>query len=267
MWEALKMRPIKNIFLVFAAIFLLFSLSSCVEAPPQLTVVSINPPGNFDAVLIINGDTEIPSRKSNAAWEAYYTFRLWGHYESFFHPNWDFGPNREHIETYKSIETAVLRVTEHGITFDIELNTEIFGNRYSTATLNIKNRSVTDGTAYGRGIALFFIRVVPLLAVAGGLFYLFGYRKRRSWIAWGIAMLPGTIFINTLISIVGLSPWYREVVLPSILLLETPILLLKLIALCAAINELRRIRTAIYLLVSSGISIAMYVTAYMFLPI
>jgi len=220
-------------------------LTSCQPTPNSLTIISLVPPKDFDVVLIINDDDETKSYKTSRAWEVYNRF-------SFLH--------YAKIE----IENAVLRITAHGETFEINIDTEIVDgllktwNYHSVVMLNIQRKSIIYGISLSRSIFLISLRVCLFIAIMGILFYLFGYLKRRSWIAFTAISLPGEIFINFAINSVGVHPDRIRDVLIIVLCFGLPLLILKLVAMCIAINEHSRWKTILYVITVNFISLVLY---------
>ena len=248
------MQPIKKCLFACILIFLLLIASSCSLPAPYLTLISIMPPKDFDSVLIINDNIEISSHKTKVAWEVYCVFWI----GEFYQP-----PDEPY--TGKKVETAVLRVTAHGETFDININKEIFRNNSDTIAIDIGNKSIMYGTPPSRDLFLVSLRVVLLLAVAIGVFYLFGYRKKRSWIALFAIRLPGAFLISCMIIATNVGP-YRSTFPFFLPLFGAPILLLTLIAMCIAINEHKRTKTALYVVTASFINYVIYCVTQHFLP-
>ena len=247
------MQP-QKCFFACIIIFLLLTLSSCSLPLPNLTLVSIMPPRDFDSVLIINDNIEIPSHRTVAAWETYDTFWLQNFYQL-----------TEDSPIGIEIKTAVLRVTAHGETFYININTEVLDSRYNTVTLSIGNKSIMQGTPLRRDIPLISLRVILLLAVASGLFYLFGYRKKRSWIALYATCLPGAILISSMI-VAGTTDPYRSTFPLFLLYFNIPVLLLTSLAMCIAVSEHNRIKTSLYVATSNIINYVLYLITQRFLP-
>ena len=166
------------------AILSLFVFSSCDYSPSkELTVFSFMPPKDFSATLIINDSIEIPGYEYRKAWEVRCKFYIY-----VLIPGYD---DPEEANAITSVDRAVLRVTANGITFDIDIDTSNFsappisGNspdvvQRSFVTLHLGSKSVSNGIAASRTIALVLVRALLILAVAGALFYCFGYRKRRA---------------------------------------------------------------------------------------
>lgn len=232
-------------------------LSSCQPPSESLTVRSVMPPSDFEIVMIINEEIEITGHKSRSLWEVNY----------YFEYEWSL-PWDDEAGGIVVIETVELRVTAWGETFKINTGARILDDFHSIVKLDIRNRAIEPGTSLSRSIFLVSLRLCLILAVAGALFYLFRYREKRSWIAFAIISLPGEFFINIFIDGANLYvPMGGLIVLLMILFLCGVNFILKLIAMCIAINEHRRLRTILYILTAHAVISVLYILLIAFLPL
>lgn len=221
--------------LVFITIIFVFMLSSCTMPPRPFTVISILPPRDYSCILIINGET-IQGVRSPRIWETHYRFHL----------PFDFYP-----PVGTDNQTAALRVTAHGETFDIEIDTEIFSPFSIEVTLDTRNRTITQGVPVGRTIFLFSLRVIFFIALAGAIFYGLGYREKKSWI-----IFAATSLIHEILFIILTG---RDTFLALLLRFFFGTNLLLLIAMCILVEEHRRKRNAglyavLYALATNAVS-------------
>jgi len=242
----------KKIFLICLGLCFVFVLSSCTPPLPSITVITSMPPKDFDVVLIVNGETEFKVSESRVAWEVQFCFEYYG---------WK-------MEDYakNGIEYAVLRITAHNETFEVDIDAACFDDYHSVVTLNVKNKNITYGKPLGRSIFLVSLRSVLGLAAMGSLFYLFGYRKKRSWVSFAIINLPGEVFINILID--GTSI-YREAqlwILGCALFYGIFVFAIKSIAMCIAVNEHKKLKTFLYVYIASNAGFWTLLVSTMFLP-
>ena len=228
-----------------------FLLSSCTDPSPRFTVISFMPPKDFDALLILNDEIEIQGHKSRTAWEIYTNFYINNYME-----------NDEHGK----INNVVLRVTANGESFKINLDTEIYKIENNTVTLDLKNRSVVQGTTLFRTISLNFLRIGLYFVVASSIFYCFGYRKRRSWIAFSIINLPFEIIVSILMTGASYDDSVMLRLMLFVALFGVPVLLLKILAMCVAIKEHRQRRTCLYVFTSAAVIVTLYLMFYTFIP-
>jgi hypothetical protein len=218
------------------------------------------PPEDLHIVLIINDGIEIEGERFSAAWEVQYMFRD-------FYWHWDGDMVNE-----LNIENAILRVTANGETFELNIDTEFLNddsNNHSFIMLNVKDKTIAYRIALSRAIFLISLRVSFLLIVAGFLFYLFGYRKNRSWIVFAVISLPVEVVINILLN--GTSKYYSNAVLITLLAFyfATPLFILKIIALiamCISINEHKKIRTVLYVSITTLINFCLLQVLALLLP-
>ena len=137
---------------------------------------------------------------------------------------------------------------------------------HSLVTLNHRNRTVMSGVPIARSIFLIWLRTGLLASIAGVMFYLFGYRKRRSWIAFAAACLPEIIFMNIYMNAPTPYPLWGFWTLIMIAIITVPVYVLKIIAMCIAINEQRRIKTFLYIYASEGVYGVFLLLWMLFLP-
>ena len=250
------MSNVKKAFMACLAIIFIFALSSCTQSLGYITVLTVMPPKDYDAVLIINGVVRIKGTQSKTAWEVYYRFN----YDEmrFVTDDW----------TNERIETAVLKVTAHGETYEVDLDTEFFDKGYDVVTLDIKNRNITKGTPLGRSVFLISFRVSLILGVAGTIFYAFRFRKKRSWIAFAAISLPGEIYVNILVTGAFANSSLGLLSVPLIVVFfGIPIFIIKTIAMCIAINESQnRIRTVFCSFAASFASFLSLIILTLFFP-
>ncbi len=126
--------------------------------PPSLVIIVTNPPADLTVALAADNE-ETKAAVRHTAWEGYYVF-----YTRDLNTSWDY--------TFK--------VTANGESFScaIEKPLEGYNNIY---TLNLEKRELTPGEAPFRTALLVAVRVLLTLLLEGAVFWLFGFRQKRSW--------------------------------------------------------------------------------------
>jgi len=165
---------------IFIILFLMSGLFAPVASansaePPAFTIIVRFPPNDLSlSIRFADGTTTEAVRlsKTRKAWEAYYRFFYWmakidGH-------------------TLPSFEGASLIVETQNNHFECLLPHSAIGRYNSVLTLDIANETIIMGKSPTRSIILVSMRVGFTLIIEGAVFYLFGYRKKRSWIAFVI---------------------------------------------------------------------------------
>lgn len=129
--------------------------------PPSILFIVPNAPDDMNVKLKL-GDREYEAKVVDKIIEKYYIF-----YSS------DMMRNKPDI--YNFI------VNTENESFEIELAKpyKIFNNTY---TLNLQDQTLTEGILLSRSIMLVAMRVVFTLIIEGVIFWIFGFRDKRSWI-------------------------------------------------------------------------------------
>lgn len=129
--------------------------------PPSILFIVPNAPDDMNVKLKL-GDRVYEAKVVDKIIEKYYIF-----YSS------DMMRNKPDI--YNFI------VNTENESFEIELAKpyKIFNNTY---TLNLQDQTLTEGILLSRSIMLVAMRVVFTLIIEGVIFWIFGFRDKRSWI-------------------------------------------------------------------------------------
>ena len=214
-------RAVKIALLTCAVAPLMFMLSSCTPPPESLTVIAIMPPRDFDVVLIANNQMEIRRTGRRLGWEVHHRFENCWCCDGM------------------NARTLALRVTSRGEIFDINIDAEMLNRHHSVIMLNHRDRTITSGIPQTRSTLLISLRIILITAVMAVIFYLFGYRKIRSWIAFTIIMLtsPWTIFINIIADGEFIFPTGIFSMVMMDWIVGSIVNMLQIAAMCIAINE------------------------------
>jgi hypothetical protein len=143
-------------------------------------------------------------------------------------------------------------VTTADESFEITLDTppQTYQNIY---TLALKNRKLIPGESLKRSVAMVFLRIILTLIFEAGIFYLFGYRKKRSWLVFLIANLLTQCALNIWLAS-SVTPGDSYIVL-NLIFGEFCVFVIELAVFLFAIHEHRRWRTALYVLVANVVSL------------
>jgi len=146
-----------------------------------------------------------------------------------------------------------LQVTTADGAYQIELPPR---NSYtSTFTLDIKTGNLTPGAPAWRPYEFASITIVLTLLIEGVIFYLFGYRKKSSWIAF---------LITNLVTQGYLYVWLNRQDYPSfsgygttfdLILGEFMVVIIEMVALLIAVRERRRLETFLYVILANVVSL------------
>lgn len=220
----------KSLLLLLLPIVLLLSNASpCyANSPPPPSVFIIVPHAPKDLVLTIGS---VQPQRRDKAFESYFGF--------FFQHN-------------KPANVDYLEVNTGNTTYQITLPP--LTSYTTTFTLDLKHMTLTKGASSLRPYAFASITIILTLLIEGIVFYLFGYRKKSSWIIF---------LVTNLITQGFLYVWLNKMVYPSyqaytILYLifgEFWVFIIEIFAFVIPIRERRRLETFLYVLMANLISL------------
>lgn len=140
---------------------------------------------------------------------------------------------------YREIKEAskcTLNVKTDNLTYEISFNKPI--NRYQNIyTLNLGSQTLTPGKSISRSITLVSLRVILTLIIEGVVFYLFGFRERRSWLIFLIINLITQGALNIWIN--GLFP-IETYLFFGLIAIEILIVIVEAIVISSIIKEHRK---------------------------
>jgi hypothetical protein len=160
--------------------------------PPSILIIAANAPDDLEIILLPDN---IKAFKTSRSYETYYYF---------------------YSHQLQSVEYT-FRITTGGESFLVELEHPLqkYNNIY---TLNLGNKTLSPGKSFSRSAFLIFSRVVLTLLVEGLLFFLFGYRQRRSWLVFITVNLLTQLTL--FICLNGTSPFNAEYIIFTLILAE-----------------------------------------------
>jgi hypothetical protein len=159
---------------MLAAFILPGTVSANSAQPPSLIIIVNNPPGDL-SIELVSTDSYKRAVVERAAWKGYFIFY-----------SLDMKPGDE----YKFI------VTSNGKSFECTLDEPVksYSNVY---ILDLSTRELKPGKYPMRSVFLVSIQVVLTLFLEGIIFWLFGFRQKRSWLIFLIVNLitQGALYI------------------------------------------------------------------------
>jgi len=155
---------------IFFLILILFSilipampvnvLANAAE-PPSLVIIVVNPLEDLSIKMVSDGKvTEAKVRQSG--WERYYVF-----YRRDMEP--------DSVYTFSAVTNG------ESFDFVIDKPLKYYNNIY---TLDLSRREITEGKYPFRSAILVSVRVIITLVLEGIVFWLFGFRQKRSWLTF-----------------------------------------------------------------------------------
>ena len=227
----------KKALCILAAVVLCFVLpwpaSANSAEPPCVTVLVLAPPGDLELTIEFDSaQGEEPQRLSGdrMLWEGYYRF----------YGRWDIDP--------EGLTGARLVAETGGESFALPIDPTGFARYNNLITLDVGARTLTQGQPWWRQPLLVVLRVALTLALEGLIFYLWGYREKRSWIVFLMVNLVTQFGVNiAILCFLPAASRTYDAMWAKVLLygpMEVLVILLEAIALPLLLKEQRK-RTAV----------------------
>lgn len=213
--------------------------------PPAILVVVLNAPEDMELFAQVNGEL-IPMQLSSSAWERYYKLH---HYDFPGLPG--------------DVMPAALVAVSGGETKSVPMPAlaDTYNNVY---TLDYASMKLTEGTLPFRAALLTAMRVTLTLVLEGLVFYLFGFRAKRSWVAFFIINLATQGALNLVLSLSAFSSGYAVL---ALIILEIFVFLVEIPAFLLAVKEKRWWQRLLYALAANTASLLLGGVLIMFLPV
>ncbi|NLJ33518.1 MAG: hypothetical protein GX349_02860 [Firmicutes bacterium] len=225
--------------------------------PPSFTVIVANPPEDLslsllfsDSVLWSDGGQmdALELAKEKKAWETYYRF--------FYHM---LPSGRDRLAD--GLKNALLMVENGGQSLAIPLPSDTFSMYNNLLTLDMEAEILTVGQSAHRVPFLVTLRLVLTLVIEGIIFFLFGYRKKRSWQVFLLVNILTQGGLNVLITGPGIGPYWMI----GFVLGELVILGAEMIAFLKLVQEQKKSRTTLYTVTANVASLILggYLISYL----
>lgn len=226
--------------LLFLCLFILALQTAPAEAnsaePPGLTILVMSPPKDLTIEMLAADGTSVKPivlQRENKAWESYYRFFYHGIGDSFRFSDWEF------------------KITTGGRDVIIPMPTGSMSHYNNMFTLNMKSLQLTEGQPAWRTPVLVGLRVLLTLALEGLVFYLFGYRKRQSWIVF----LVVNILTQSALNLILTGPVIGNYWLYTLYFCEAIIFLIEVFAYAILLREHRKGRAIACALIANSVSL------------
>jgi hypothetical protein len=195
-------------------------------APPSIIIIVPNAPDDLN-ISIEPGN--IQAHRTDKVLESYFSFYSYD---------------------LKSAEYK-LKITTGGSTFEVPLNAPLrFNNIF---TLDLKNQTVTEGKSFYRFINLTSLRIGLTLIIEALVFYLFGFRQKKSWLVFLIVNLVTQGALNIWLG-VSTSPMQSYLVF-SLVFGEILVFVVETAAFLIFIKEGKRSLISLYVIVANAASL------------
>lgn len=208
--------------------------------PPLITIIVTNPPENIE-IYVKYGDSVVEASRVDKLGESYF-----------------------------SLYSAQL--TSDQISLEIKIGDEIsivdiqkpIKNYNNIFTLNIKKMTVTEGKRPWRAVSYILVRIILTLIIEGAIFFLFGFKDKKSWIAFIIINLLTQGLLNVWL---GLQhPSYGYVIFMMIFG-ELMVYIVEIVLFMIAIKEHRKLRVFLYVIAANTISLFVGYYLITYLPL
>ncbi len=198
--------------------------------PPSLVILVNNPPDDL-VIVLASKDNQAAARAQRVAWEKYYAF---------------------YSRDMKSDGDYTLKITTNGESFECSINEPLqhYNNIY---TLDVSNRKLSPGKAPFRSVLLVSMRVLLTLLIEGGIFWLFGYRQKRSWLIFLAINLVTQAALNIWLN--GGSSLMPSYLFINLIIGEVFVFTAEMIAFPVFIKEHNKRRISIYVIIANFISL------------
>ena len=239
--------------LFMAVLILIFPLLTALPIqansaePPGLLIVVENAPEDMRLAIQFDEQEIIELRVERKAWETYYRY--------YYH----LSEARYDVDFTK----AKLIVSSENINFSCDLPAAAFETYNNLLQLNLKTQTVEMGISPYRAPLLVSMRVSLTLVIEGIVFFLFGYRQKKSWQIFLITNLLTQGFVNIMLS-KSIANSYAIIIY---FILEMLVVLFELIPYMAFIDEHKKIRNFFTCLIANAASLVLGAWIITHLPI
>ncbi len=219
-----------SVFILMVILSLNISAYGNSAEPPSILIIVPNAPD----------DLSIKLNYESSSYEARIVDKVIEKYYTFYSSNMFKKPN-----TYNFV------VSSKDYSFEFELDKPIknYNNIY---TLNLKNHSLTEGKLLSRSIMLVGMRVTLTFIIEAFIFWIFGFRNKKSWMAFLVINLITQGALNVWIN--GFSPMISYAVF-TLIFGEFFVFVAELIAFMTFCKEHGRLRKVLYVLTANLVSL------------
>lgn len=237
----------RNLFIFLAILLLLIGITPTIAyansaEPPALVIIMKNAPEDA-SVSLVTEDGLVEVGKTKTAWESYYVF-----YDN------DIGTKSE----------ITLKVSGNGTAYEQTIGSQYLGGYDSTITLDFVTKAITAGKLPVRSILLVSMRVLFTLIIESFVFFLFGFREKRSWIIFLVMNLLTQGFLNIALnagSVLAIHSMFK------LLIMEFWIFAVEIAGLLALIKEHSKLRRVTFVLVANILSLGLGLYLITTLPV
>ncbi|HOS70480.1 MAG TPA: hypothetical protein PLG67_11770 [Bacillota bacterium] len=222
----------KRLILIVALSMLIALVSVCYgnsAEPPSILIIVPNAPEDLE-VSIGSGNTNMMANIRDKVIEKYYAF---------------------YSSELRIAKDYTVRVSTRESSFEIVLEKPLkkYNNIY---TLNLADKTLKPGKLLSRSIILVSMRIIMTLAIEAIIFWLFGFRNKKSWIVFLIINIITQGALNIWLN--GSAPLTSYLVF-SLIFMEFFVIIAEIIAFLAILKERGRGRTLLYVIAANFLSL------------
>ncbi len=222
----LKIIELLLLVLILMAISCMYTTTCYANSaePPSILVIVPNSPADLEISI-----ENVRANRTNKGIESYYTFY-----------RYDLKSN-----------DYTMTVTTGGRSFKVVPDTplQFYNNVF---TLDLERQTLTAGKSLFRSITLVSLRIVLTLILEGIVFYLFGFRSKRSWLIFLIVNLLTqgilNIWLNTFMP-------FNDYIILSLIFGEILVFIIEMIAFMVMVKEHSHLRIGLYVVVANLLSL------------
>lgn len=225
-------QRIVALLIVLVSVLGCFPISAFANAaePPALIVILKDAPQDA-AISIVSAGAAKAGLKSEVAWETYYVFY-----------NRDMGSSNE----------IILKVSGNGMEYEQIIGKQHLNAYTSVITLDLAAQTIEAGKLLTRSILLVTLRLFLTLAIEGIIFFLFGFRNKKSWRVFLIMNLVTQGILNIVLD--GATPLAYYLIF-NLIFMEAVIFLAEIFGVLVLIKEHGEFRRVSFALVANTASL------------
>ena len=197
--------------------------------PPSIVIIVPNAPKDLE-ISIGSIDTYKEAGKIDKFIETYYTF---------------------YSRDLKMTADYTFKINTGDINFDITLVKPV-NYHNNIFTLDLDNQTLTPGKLLSRSVILISLRIILTLIIEAIIFWLYGFRQKKSWIAFLVINLLTQGALNIWLN--GFTPLQSYLIF-SLIFAEFFIFIAEILLFQVFINEQRKSDRVLYVLVANTLSL------------
>jgi len=228
-----KILIVLFLFLIVLNTAFQIEISANAAEPPSLVIITKTSDDVEIYLVSPNGNKEMLFRKLNKKIEDYHILY-----------------NKDLKGNLNDLENAKIKIKTDTEEFYIE--NEVVLNKYNTVyRLDKMNKTLVEGKGLKRSITLIASRITITIIIEMIIFYMFGFREKRSYYIFLLVNLVTQFFLNYNIN--NMLPTTSYLML-NIIFMEIIILITELITLNLLIKEKNKIRISLFVIVANFLS-------------